>query len=137
MLETVGFGDGGKVLIAARVDRLAVYLDTHSIINLSKADADLRDRATAIFRNGADLLFSTTHAAELARLRGRTSALVRSFLDELGHRWIPVDGNGLATVLDREQETPSDRGVCIAGDSSSDTSRRAAYSCMASSAQNS
>jgi hypothetical protein len=84
-------GTGGEPTFVASVDGIAVYLDNWAIKTLAKGDPGLRQRFVAALRGGVDLLFSTAHAVEIIGPQGASSDAFRSFLNELGPHWFPVE----------------------------------------------
>lgn len=94
----------GKLNLAASVGGTAVYLDNFAISALATGEATLRKRFVAAINSGADLIFSVAHAIELPN-----SYTVKSFLDELGDHWYPIE-MVIQKVLDREDAgQPADR----------------------------
>jgi hypothetical protein len=87
----------------AFVRGLPIYLDNWAIINLAKSAPSLRGRFVDAILTGGDLLFSMANVVELIGPQGRSSDLVKSFLDELGPHWFPVELNPM-TVVQREQQ---------------------------------
>ena len=75
-----------------------MYLDHWSICELAEGDSSRRKRFTNALQSGGDLLFSVTNAAELSGPQGRSSELIRTFLDEIGAHWFPVGLNPLEIV---------------------------------------
>jgi hypothetical protein len=67
-----------------------VYLDNWAFIELAEKQPDLRVRFLNAVRQGIDLLFSVTNAADLSGAKGRSAELVREFLDGIGLNWFPV-----------------------------------------------
>jgi hypothetical protein len=77
---------------SAAVSGLAIYLDNFALISLAKGDAQRRNRLlSALYSGQADLLFSITNAAELTGPQGRSHNAIRTFLDEIGPHWFPVE----------------------------------------------
>ena len=76
--------------IIATVKGPAIYLDNHSFINLER-NAVLRRRFTAVLQHGADLLFSIANAIEATRAEGESSQSAKSFLNEIGAHWFPLE----------------------------------------------
>jgi len=78
--------------VSATVCGLAIYLDNFAMISLAKGDAQRRNRLVSALHTGrADLLFSITNAAELTGPQGRSLIAIRTFLDEVGPHWFPVE----------------------------------------------
>jgi hypothetical protein len=91
----------GQPAFAASVDGIAIYLDNWAIKNFAKGDAKLRERFVATVNDGADVLFSAAHVVEILGPQGRSSEAFRTFLNQLGAHWYPVEAN-VFTVLERE-----------------------------------
>jgi hypothetical protein len=102
-------GRSGEPTFIAFVNGTAIYLDNFAIKSLSKGNPLLRQRFIAALQNGADLLFSMGTVGEIVGPQGDSSAAYRTFLDELGPHWFPVE-SALRTVMDREARgcTPND-----------------------------
>lgn len=109
MLETVKKSPD-HVTIRATVRRVGVYLDNHSIIDLAKGDRVRRERFVECLNRGADLMFSPTNAAEIVGPQQESLLAVRSFLDEIGPNWFPIEGVDVVGVMERESEG-ADRGT--------------------------
>jgi len=91
----------GQPAFAASVDGIAIYLDNWAIKNFAKGDPTLRERFVAVVNNGADVLFSAAHVFEILGPQGRSSEAFRTFLNQLGAHWYPVEAN-LFAILERE-----------------------------------
>jgi hypothetical protein len=89
-----------------------VYLDNWAIGDLAEGDSSRRRRFIDAMRCGVDLLFSVTNAAELSGPQGRSAEAVRTFLDEIGPRWFPVELNPIE-VIQRELSGADPNSVCI------------------------
>jgi hypothetical protein len=102
-------GPSGAPTFIAFVNGTAIYLDNFAIKSLAKGDASLRQRFVCALRNGADLLFSMGTVGEIVGPQGASSVAFRTFLDELGPHWFPVESL-VHTVLDREAKgySPND-----------------------------
>jgi len=86
--------ENDTVLCTAELNgRFGVYLDTDSLIDLAKKSSRRRQRFLCALHQGGDLLFSYTSALEIARTAGDTRAAIRSFLDEVGPHWTPIELN--------------------------------------------
>ena len=94
----------------ASVDGLAVYLDLFAIKELAKGDPARRDRFIRLLDRGVEVLFSVANAAELSGPQGRSFDRMRSFLDEIGPRWFPIEFDPYVCVQ-RERER-KDRLTC-------------------------
>jgi hypothetical protein len=99
----------GKPTFVAFVDGTAIYLDNFAIKALAKGDVLLRRRFVNALHNGADLLFSMGTVGEIVGPQGASSVAFRTFLDELGPHWFPVESL-VGTVMDRETKghSPND-----------------------------
>ena len=95
------------------VSGAAIYLDNWAIYDLAEGDSSRRSRFVAALCTGsADLLFSVTNAGELTGPKGRSRDQVRTFLDELGPHWFPVELNATDVVL-REQRGANPAASCV------------------------
>ncbi len=113
MLETVGT-TATHVTIRAMARKVGVYLDNFAIIDIAKGDASRRERFLEAFWNGADLLFSTTNAAEITGPTSERSVnSIRSFLDAIGPNWVPIDGIGVVEVMNREAAGNGNKEACV------------------------
>ena len=93
----------GRFQFRVTIRRFGVYLDNHSLIDLSKpTNAILRERFILSLHRGADLMFSPINAMEiLGPQRQRSVDQVRSFLNEIGPYWFPIESS-VMTVIERE-----------------------------------
>jgi hypothetical protein len=99
----------------ATVNGIAIYLDNWAIKSLAKGDASLRQRFVATLHNGADLLFSIAHGVEVIGPQGASSLAFKTFLDEVGPHWYPIEFV-VFEVMEREAAgMPPDR-CCFAED---------------------
>ncbi len=114
MIRTTMSNDG-PLTFNATVSGLAVYLDNWAVIDLAKGDPSRRRRFVDALHSGADLLFSVTNAAELAGPQGRSAHAARTFLDELGPHWFPVELNTFE-VLKREWAGSAPDACCVSSD---------------------
>src|SRR4029077_21160011 len=90
--------NGPALTINASVSGLAVYLDNWAVIDLAKGDASRRKRFVDAVCAGGDLLFSSANAAELAGPKGKSFNMVKSFLNQLGPHWVPVELNPFKVI---------------------------------------
>lgn len=99
-----------------RVSGVAAYLDNFAIIEFAKLyQAIRRERfVKALIKANGSLLISVTNCVELAALQGGSAAAVRSFLNELGVHWVPVELNPYK-VMAREAEGRT-ANACLADD---------------------
>lgn len=85
--------EGEIVCVAELNDRLGVYLDTDSLIELATRHSSRRQRFLDALLKGGDLLFSYTNAVEIAGPQGATAVAIRSFLDDVKSFWTPLELN--------------------------------------------
>lgn len=97
------------------IDGFAVYLDLFAIKELAKGDPARRNRFIATANRGAEVLFSVATAAELSGPQGASFDKMRSFVDEIGPRWFPVELTPRVAV-DRENEGKSPSECCVCED---------------------
>ena len=92
--------DAGEPTCVAELpaNRYGVYLDNWAIIELARGDASRQDRFLKALKEGGELLFSWTNAAELWGPQGCSAARVREFLSAIGAHWIPLDANPFAVA---------------------------------------
>jgi len=81
---------------------VAVFLDAWAIKKLAKHDPARRIRFIEAVHRGADILFSVSNAAELTGPKGDSFAAIRSFMDDLGNYWFPVELDPIE-VINREK----------------------------------
>ena len=86
-------GTDGAPTFEASVHGIPIYLDNFAIKALAKGDISLRQRFVTALHNGADLLFSIANGVEISGAQGASSLAIKTFLDELGPHWYPVDCN--------------------------------------------
>jgi hypothetical protein len=118
MIIPTSIPDGPPVTFNVTVRGLAVYLDNWAMIDLAEGDPVRRKRFVDAVCAGGDLLFSVTNAAELSGPQGQSVEVMRTFLDELGPHWFPVELNPFEVVqreqaLQREQPGGSPGASCI------------------------
>lgn len=106
-------GTNGALSFNASVNGIAIYLDNWAIKTLAKGDASLRQRFVAALHGGADILFSIAHAAEITGAQGASSVAFRTFLDELGPHWYPVEFL-VFEVVKRESDGSTPDKSCFA-----------------------
>src|ERR1700722_2193457 len=71
---------------------IAIYLDNWAIYDLAEGSLSRRNRFVSALRTGrADLLFSATNAAELSASKTSEFDTIKSFLNEIGLHWFPVE----------------------------------------------
>jgi len=88
----------------ATVDGLLVFLDNFAIKELAKGDPERRKRFLATLERGVEVMFSVSNAAELSGPQGSSFNEIRSFLDDIGNHWFPVEFDPYV-CLQREQES--------------------------------
>ena len=109
---SVDAGTDGLPVIIAKLEGVAVYLDNWAIIELANGDAKLRERFVTALKACGSLLFSFTNSIELGEAEGEPANRVRTFLDEIGAHWIPIELNPW-TVMDREMARQTQPTPCI------------------------
>lgn len=92
MIEIKSQGNG-KLNLFISIAGPAVYLDNFAIKELAKGNPSRRERFLAAMNRGGELLFSVANAAELTGFQGGSFSNVRSFLEEIGPHWFPVELN--------------------------------------------
>lgn len=115
MIKATSSIDGPPFTFNATVSGLAVYLDNWAVIDLAKGDPSRRRRFVDAVCTGGDLLFSSANAAELTGPQGKSFDAVRSFLDQLGPHWVPVELNPFK-VVERELNGAGRGESCISPD---------------------
>ena len=81
------------ICVAELNGRIGVYLDNDSLIELARGLRPRRQRFLDALLMGGDLLFSYTNAVEIAGPQGDTVTAIRSFLDDVGSHWTPLELN--------------------------------------------
>ncbi len=107
MIRATASFDGPPVRFKFTVSGLAIYLDNFALIGLAKNDPLRRDRFMSVLHKGADLLFSVSNAVELTGPQGKSLEAVRSFLDDVGPHWFPVELDATEVVNRELVGTPS------------------------------
>lgn len=115
MIRATSSTDGPAFTLNTTVSGLAVYLDNWAVIDLAEGDPSRRRRFIEAVCTGGDLLFSVANAAELAGQQGASVNIVKTFLDELGSHWFPVELNTVE-VVQREQEGKGPAESCLSQD---------------------
>lgn len=115
MIRSTSGIDGPPLTLNATVSGLAIYLDNFSLIRLAKGDPSRRKRFVDAVHTGADLLFSLTNAAELTGPQGGSLEALRTFLDQVGPRWFPVELNPFV-VAKRELRGAGPAECCVSTD---------------------
>src|SRR5437588_2960947 len=70
---------------------LLVFLDLFAIKDLAKGDPNRRRRFISTLDRGVEVMFSVSNAAELSGPQDSSFSRIRSFLDEIGNHWLPVE----------------------------------------------
>lgn len=109
---SVDAGTDGLPVIIAKLEGVAVYLDNWAIIELANGDAKRRESFVTALKACGSLLFSFTNSIELGEAEGEPANRIRSFLDEIGAHWIPIELNPW-TVMDREVAGQTEPTPCI------------------------
>ena len=112
MIRATSSVDGPPFSFRATVNGFAVYLDNWAVIDLAEVNSSRRKRFVDAVRRGGDVLFSEANAAELAGPQGKSVESLRTFLDELGPHWFPVELNPF-DVVDREQKGKRAGESCV------------------------
>ena len=108
-------GTDAPLTFHASAEGVKVYLDNFALLEFAKGDSSRRQRLVTAFRRGANLLFSVGNAAELSGPQGASSAALRTFLDELGPHWYPVELNPVE-VVERELRGAPEAESCLSED---------------------
>jgi len=98
MISATSNIDGPPITFNVTLRGLAIYLDTYALIHLAEHDLLLGKRLLPLFGNSLDLLFSVTNAAELAGSQGASFEAVKTFLNEIGPNWFPVELDAFEVV---------------------------------------
>jgi hypothetical protein len=106
-------GATGAPTLEASVNGIPIYLDNFAIIALAKGDTSLRQRFVTALHNGADLLFSIANGIEISGTLGASASAIKTFLDELGPHWYPVDFNPFL-VMEQEKAGLDPSRCCFA-----------------------
>ena len=115
MIRATSGIDGPPLTFNATVSGLAIYLDNFSLISLAKGDPSRRQRFLEAVHTGADLLFSVTYAAELTGSQGQSLEAIRTFLDQVGPHWFPVELDAFE-VTNRELKDATAAESCVSTD---------------------
>jgi hypothetical protein len=106
-------GANGAPTFEASVNGIPIYLDNFAIKLLAKGDVSVRQRFVAALHNGADLLFSIANGVEISGAQGASALAIKTFLDELGPHWYPVDFNP-QVVMEHEKAGLDPSRCCFA-----------------------
>lgn len=115
MIKATSSINGPPLTFNATVSGLAIYLDNFSLISLAKGDPSRRQRFVDAINTGVDLLFSVTNAAELTGPQGQSLEAVRTFLDQVGPHWFPVELDPFE-VANREMKGATPPESCFSQD---------------------
>jgi len=96
----------------ASVNGLAVFLDLFAIKELAKGNPDRRARFIATLDRGVEVMFCVSNAAELSGPQGPSFNKIRTFLDEIGTHWFPVEFDPMVCV-EREQQSHDPMTCCF------------------------
>jgi len=88
---TVGPHPTDLFTMRASVRGFSVFLDYFAIKDLAKGDPARRRRFIATLDRDVEVMFSVANAAELSGPQGRSFDEMRTFLDEIGTHWFPVE----------------------------------------------
>ncbi len=102
--------DGHPFCEAELKERVGVYLDNDSLIELAKGQESRRQRFIGALRRGGTLLFSFTNAVEVAGPQGASARAVSAFLDSVGPYWVPLELNPWR-VVEKEQAGAVERAA--------------------------
>jgi hypothetical protein len=108
---TASSGDS-PLILTATVQGLAVYLDNFAIKALAKGDPSRRRRFVELIHKGGDLIFSVANAVELSGPQDKSFDVIKAFLNDLDHRWYPVELD-VIEVVKRESRGESPATSCI------------------------
>jgi hypothetical protein len=114
MIRATSSIDGPPLTFTAIVSGFAVYLDNWAVNDLAEGDPSRRKRFVDGLCAGGDLIFSVANAAELSGPQGESIETVRTFLDEIGPHWFPVELD-VFEVMERERmrKKPDESSISI------------------------
>ena len=112
MIEFISTFEGPPISVHASIRGMAIYLDTFAVIGLAKDDQRRRQRFLDTLHSGADVLFSVSTLAELSRLPSHAIEVVRSFLNDIGPNWFPVELDA-TKVVKREKDLSREGAACL------------------------
>jgi len=104
--------DGGAIVEVVLVRQPAIYLDQDSLAHIARTE-DVRRRFLDIWSRRGELLFSWANALDLSGPQGRSAELIKSFLQDLGPHWIPLEMNPWKVVRKENGEEPSSGTPCV------------------------
>ena len=112
MIRVTSTLDGG-VEVEARLERQpSIYLDQDSLLDLATTPAR-RTRFIETFKRKGTLLFSWTNALDLSGPQGSSAQHIKSFLEELGAHWIPLEINPWKVERKESGAEPSSGTPCV------------------------
>jgi hypothetical protein len=116
VIRAISSINGPPVTFKATVRGLAIYLDNWAVGDLAEGHPSRRKRfIAALWSGSADLMFSVANAAELAGPQGKSFDLVKSFLNEVGPNWFPIELD-VSAVVQREKCGADPAASCISED---------------------
>jgi hypothetical protein len=116
MIEAVPSTTGLPLSVNATVSGLALYLDNFALIRLAKGEPSRRRRLVDSFHTGrVDLMFSITNAVDLTGPQGHSLNAIKSFLDEIGPHWFPVELDP-RSAAERELQGADPTQSCVSVD---------------------
>jgi len=98
--------------LQASVNGLTVFLDNFALKELAKGSKDRRARFITTLERGVEVMFCVSNAAELSGPQGRSFDEIRTFLDEIGTHWFPVESDPIICVK-REQQSLNPMMCCF------------------------
>jgi hypothetical protein len=96
----------------ASVNGLTVFLDNFALKELAKGNPDRRARFIATLDRGVEVMFCVSNAAELSGPQGTSFNEIRTFLDEIGKHWFPVEFDPTVCIR-REQQSQNPMMCCF------------------------
>jgi hypothetical protein len=113
MLNVVSGENGTIFSVNASLTGIAVYLDNFAIMDLAEGSTSRRERFLAAIQSGrSGLLFSISNVVDLTGPQGASLDAVRTFLDEIGPHWFPVELDP-AIVVERERNGAVPAMTCL------------------------
>jgi hypothetical protein len=89
-----------------------VFLDLFAIKELAKGDPGRRKRFISTLDRGVEVLFSVSNAAELSGPKQSSFSKMRTFLDEIGTHWFPVEFDPMICIK-REHQSLDPASCCF------------------------
>ena len=107
--------DGETHTVDAIIRGPSIYLDHWALRHFS-SDLPSRQRLVECFKQKGTLLFSWANVLEVSQNSGASLEEVRSFLNEIGEQWFPIEINAVK-VIERERNfTAGNDNPCFASD---------------------